>query len=467
MIRLLAIILITIAAAARADADAPPNIVFILADDLGWNDLGFMGSDYHRTPHLDRLAADGVTFMQAYANASNCAPSRAALLSGTYPPRTGVYTVSPAARGKKQNRAWIPVRNTPFLDGDVVTLAEVLRAAGYSTATIGKYHVGDLDTPNDPRRQGFDVNRGGWKKGHPKSYRSPYANPALPDGPDGEYLTDRLTDEAIAWIEDRARTDAPFFLYLPYYTVHTPIQPDATRLAALEERPKGALHANPKYAAMVESLDANVGRLLATLDRLQLADDTLVVFTSDNGGHRGVTRMNLRGGKGTFHEGGLRVPLAVRWPGRIAPGRIDATTPVMLFDFYPTLATLGGATLADHPQPIDGVDLTPILTESAPLERDALFWHFPAYLEAYRRDQGAWRAVPCSVIRAGDWKLIETLEDGSIELYNLTADPRETTNRAADEPERVAHLRARLEAWRNETGAALPTKRNPAYRPDF
>ena len=443
-----------------------PNIVFILADDLGCKDLGCYGTDYYRTPNLDRLASQGMAFFDAYANGANCAPTRAALMSGQYAPRTGVYTVNNSDRGPAARRRVIPTRNNTTLSPDVVTLAEVLRDAGYATGHVGKWHLGEGEQ-SGPQGQGFDVNVAGWHRGHPRSYFSPYQNPELSDGPEGEYLTDRLTTEAIAFMEqDR---DAPFFLYLPYYTVHTPIQPHPEWLSRIEQRQPGELHTNARYGAMVDAMDFQIGRVLGALDRLGIADNTLVVFMSDNGGKSPETDMApWRGSKGMFYEGGIRVPLIVRWPGMVSPGS-TCNQPVITLDFYPTLAAIVGAMLPAD-QPIDGQDLSALLADGgAELGREALYWHFPAYLNGYRGMVGegpadGWRATPCSVIRAGDWKLIEYLEDGRLELFNLADDPGEQKNLAQENTGKAQDLLEMLGDWRDSVQAPIPTEPNPAYR---
>jgi arylsulfatase A-like enzyme len=441
-----------------------PNIVFVLADDLGWRDLGCMGSDLYQTPNLDRLAEQGVLFTDAYASCANCAPTRAALMSGMYAPRTGVYTVGRSARGPGSAHRVVPVPNTTTLDPAVVTLAESLRAAGYTTGHFGKWHLGEGEA--GPLAQGFEVNVGGNHRGHPASYHSPYRNPDLEDGPPGEYLTDRLTDEAIGFM--RAHRDKPFFLYLPYYTVHTPIQPRADLLAAAEARPPGTLHTDARYAAMVEALDENVGRLLAALDELELTGRTLVVFTSDNGGMSPQTdSAPLRGSKGMFFEGGTRVPLIVRWPGVAAPGTRCGEA-VITLDFYPTLVEAAGGHMPEG-QPSDGLSLMPLFRESdASLPRNALFWHFPAYLQGYRGMQEeshrrGWRATPCSVVRAGAWKLIRDYETGRDALYHLADDPGETRDLRQARPDKHAELAALLDAWLDELDAPIPDEPNPDY----
>lgn len=438
---------------ARADAARTPNIVFIYIDDLGWKDVGFMGGPI-ATPHIDRIAAEGMRFTAAYACAPNCAPSRACLLTGQYTPRHGIYTVGSSERGKSRLRKLIPTPNTTTLAAGAVTIAEALKPAGYTCASMGKWHMGD-DPDHGPTGQGFDVNVAGNHCGHPPAgYYAPYELPTLSDAPKGEYLTNRIADEALAFIE--AQRAAPFFLYLTHYAVHTPIQPPPDYDGAKDQR--------AQYEAMVRNLDRNVGRILDTLDRLGLSENTMVVFFSDNGGYVNVTSMEpLRGAKGMIYEGGIRVPLAVRWPGVVAPGTTCAT-PVIGVDFFPALIEAAGAA-APQNHVLDGESLLPLLEQSGPLERDALFWHFPAYLQSSNAAQWPWRATPCGAIRQGDWKLIEFFEDGRLELYNLRGDLGESTNLAGAQPAKTQALHARLKAWRRRLNAPVPDTPNPGYNP--
>lgn len=460
--------LITCAALDAPAADRP-NIVYIMADDLGYTDLSCYGSGYYRTPNLDRFASQGMVFTDAYANCANCAPTRAALMSGMYAPRTGVYTVGNPNRGKSKDRALVPTPNTTEVAAEVVTLAEVLQDAGYTTAHIGKWHLGAGET--GPLNQGFDINVAGNHRGHPASYFSPYKNPDLPDGPDGEYLTDRITREAVDFMADHTEADAPFFLYLPLYTVHTPIQPQPDAIERLKGRELGEHHNNARYAAMVEGMDLYIGRVLEAIDELGLTDNTLVVFTSDNGGHGQYTDQHpLRGSKGMFYEGGIRVPLMVRYPGVIRAG-VTCQEPVLLFDFYPTFAAVGDGQLPTD-QPVDGVDLSPVLLDPhAKLDRDAIYFHFPAYLQGYTGGEGneahtpPWRSTPCGVIRSGDWKLVEYFETGEVELFNLRDDIEEQHNLAERHPDRAAALLDQLHAWQESVEAPVPTERNPGYQP--
>ncbi|MCA9319084.1 MAG: sulfatase [Planctomycetes bacterium] len=423
---------------------------------MGWSDPGYQGSDYHLTPRIDALAREGMVFTAAYANAPNCAPSRACILSGQYPPRHGIYTVGSPARGQKDKRRLIPIPNRRTLPSEVVTLAETLQSAGYRTAHVGKWHLGP-----DPRTQGFDLNVGGNQAGHPKRYVSPYANPDLKDGPAGEYLTDRLTQEATRFID--ACEDQPFFLHLAHYAVHTPIQPKPADAEAYRDRAKGTRHQNLDYAAMVTGVDRSLGVLLDHLEARKLSRRTVVVFFSDNGGVARITsNAPLRGGKGMLYEGGLREPLIVRWPGHTKPGtRCDI--PVIGTDFYPTFARIAQAALPTE-QPLDGVDLVSLLEgePSEAIEARTLFWHFPAYLEAGR---GRFRTTPAAALRQGRWKLIEYFEDGRLELFDLDHDLGETQDLAAEQPERVKTLHEEMRRWRKDIKAPVPTEKNPDYRP--
>lgn len=441
-------------------AASRPNVVFFLIDDLGWRDVGFMGSTYYETPHIDRLAKSGMVFTNAYTCGPNCAPTRACLMSGQYSPRHGIYTVGSSERGNAKQRKLIPVRNTTVLRDGIVTLAESLKAAGYRTAHMGKWHLGP-----DPKTQGFAVNVGGTQAGSPPGgYFSPYRNRALTNGPRGEYLTDRLTDEALQFLD--AAREKPFFLYLAHYAVHTPLQAKPELIRKYRRKPGTKYHNNPTYAAMIDSVDQSVGRVLKKLDELHLAGNTIVIFYSDNGGYGPATSMHpLRGAKGMLYEGGVRVPLVVRWPGKTAPGsRCDV--PVITVDFYPTLLA---AASAEPPkgQPLDGENLLPLLTQTGRLKRGALFWHFPAYLQRYRGMRSPWRTTPAGAVRAGNYKLIEFFEDNRLELYDLEKDIGETTNLAASMPAKTRELHRLLKAWRSSLHAPVPTKKNPRYDPAF
>ncbi len=450
---------------ARAQAGRrPPNIVFLFIDDMGWRDVGFMGSTYYETPHIDKLASQGMVFTNAYSNAPNCAPSRACLLSGQYGPRHGVYTVGTSSRGQSRRRKLIPIENTTILDPKIVTIAEAIKAAGYVSASIGKWHLG-TGPVTGPTGQGFDVNVAGFIAGSPpKGYFVPYGNPELPDGPPGEYLTDRLTDEAIKFIG--AHKDKPFFLYLPHYAVHTPLQAKKEMIDKYKNKPASNGQHNAKYAAMVDSTDQGVGRIMDKLDELGLADNTVVFFFSDNGGVRTITsNQPLRGGKGMLYEGGIREPMCVRWPGVVTPGT-HCDTPIIGIDFYPTILEIAGLQKPEG-KLLDGVSIMPLLKGGSGLNREALFWHFPAYLQG--KAEGArdpyFRTRPGAAIRVGDWKLIEYFEDGALELYNLKEDIGEKNDLAKALPDKTAELHNQMLAWRKAVNAPVPTKLNPEYRP--
>ena len=440
-----------------------PNIVMIVVDDLGWTDVAYNGhGNPFKTPNIDELAANGLVFSEAYAGAANCAPSRAVLMSGQYTPRHGIYTVSPSDRGEDKTRRLIPVENTDALPQSVLTLAEFLRANGYTTGHFGKWHLGE-----DPRTQGFDHNVAGHEKGHPKSYFSPYDMPFISDGPKGEYLPDRITSEAIDWIGKSK--NRPFFAYIPYYTVHTKLQAPDEVVAKYRNQRHIKDEKQAIYAAMVELMDKNVGRIVEHLDSFGLARDTLIIFTSDNGGVRSIAPQDpLRAGKGSYYEGGLRVPLIFHWPEQILPGY--SRTPIINADFYPTLASIINAPLPD--QPLDGVDLSALLTKGEPLAERALFWHFPIYLQAYnsKADQSQdplFRTRPGSAMRKGKWKLIHYFEQDEYELYDLENDLSEHVNFAPYYPEDLRDLQEELASWRSEIGAPMPYGIDPEYDADF
>ncbi len=439
---------------------AKPNVVLIYIDDYGWRDVGFNGSKFYETPNVNRIAQEGMNFRSAYSNAPNCAPSRACLMSGLYSPRHGVYTVANSDRGKAALRKIIPTKNTTVLADEFITLAETLKTGGYKTATMGKWHLG-----KDPTTQGFDVNIAGREWGSPSGggYHSPYRYPNLTYGKKGEYLTDRLGDEAAKFIE--ANKDRPFFLYLTHYAVHTPIQAKAELTAKYEQKTPTDQQTNTKYAAMIESMDDSVGTVLDTLEKLKLDQNTIVIFYADNGGHGGVTsNAPLRGSKGMLYEGGIRVPMAVRWPGVVKPGTV-CDEPVIGIDLYPTLLE---ATQTEMPAKVklDGTSLMPLMSDaSASLFRPAIYWHFPAYLQGYTKRHGPFRTTPCGAIRMGDWKLIEYFEDGTLELYNLAEDLGEEQNLASRLTKRTARMHSMLKAWRRSTAAPVPTEKNPKFDP--
>ena len=442
--------------ATAASSPTRPNVVFILADDLGYTDLGVQGSRYYETPHLDRLAAQGTRLMNHHHH-QNCAPTRAALMTGQYAPRTGVYTVGGTDRFDWSSRPLRPVDNVTNLPLDRVLLPQVLKATGYATAMFGKWHLGQRGEYL-PGRRGFDeaiVSNG--------RHFDFETEPATPY-PKGQYLADFLTDRAVDFI--RRNRDRPFFLYLPHFGVHSPHQAKPELVARFQGKPAAGGHGNPVYAAMIASVDESVGRVMAVLDELRLAENTLLIFASDNGGVGGYQREGinkaredvtdnapLRNGKGSLYEGGTRVPFLARWPGRIPAGQ-TREVPTIHVDLLPTLAAAAGAQLPAG-QVLDGENLLPLLRDpAARLARAAIFQHFPGYLGA---GPGQWRTTPVSLIHEGDWKLMEFLEDGRLELYNLREDVGERVNLASAQPERARALHARLIAWRREVNAPLPT----------
>jgi len=457
------VVLTAVAAAAVSSQSAEPsepNVVFFFIDDLGWTDLGFMGSDYYETPRIDRLAGEGMVFTAAYACGPNCAPSRASLMSGQYTPRHGVFTVGDPVRGNHAFRKLEPIANKTVLDDRFITIAESLSAGGYTTASMGKWHLGD-----DPATQGFDVNVAGCHWGSPSGggYHSPYRYPNLVTEEKGEYLTDRLGQEACRFIEENRHR--PFFLYLTHYAVHTPIQGKPELVEKYKAKEPGEHHANAAYAAMIESTDQSVGAVLDKLDELGLAAGTVVIFYSDNGGQLGATsNAPLRGGKGMLYEGGIREPMIVRYPGVTRPGSV-CDEPVIGVDFYPTLLEITGTPRPDN-YTLDGVSFLPLLKDpAAVLGREAIFWHFPCYLQGSGSPRGPFRTTPAGAVRMGDWKLIEFFEDGVLELYNVVEDVSESTNLAGRMPEKTSQLHDMLLAWRKQVAAPVPTEPNPRYDP--
>ena len=466
---------------------ASPNFVFILVDDLGWADLGCYGSKFYETPNLDRLAKQGVRFTNAYASCPVCSPTRASIMSGKYPARMDLTDWIPGRQATHQPTSGQKLLSQDFEEEmglEEFTIAEALKANAYRTFFAGKWHIGE-DSIYWPEHQGFEINKGGWKAGSPKGgYFSPYVNPRLNSGPEGEYLTDRLTDESIQFLKDNK--DDPFFLYLSYYTVHNPLnaKPEVIekyrRKAELlginkEDRfvdrsewkkvlGKGRFRErlvqdHAVYAAMVESMDENIGRLLQQIKSLNLDDNTIIIFTSDNGGlstseGSPTSNLPLRGGKGWLYEGGIREPLIVKWPGVTKSGSICQTA-VTSTDFYPTILEMAGLQALPQ-QHQDGVSLVPLLQAQDSLVREAIYWHYPHYSNQGGRPGGA--------IRFGKYKLIEFYEDMNVELYDLDGDMGESINLADEKPEIVQELKNKLNQWRAEIQAKMPNL-NPEYQP--
>ena len=441
--------------------ESQPNILLINIDDMGWRDVGFMGSEYYETPNLDALAAEGMIFTNAYAAASNCAPSRACMMSGQWTPRHGIYTVSNSDRGKSKDRKLIPTVNNEYMPDDNILIPEVLKKAGYTTCHAGKWHLTD-----DPSLRGFDVNIGGSHAGNPGSYYPPYKNvPSLKPPTDDYYLTNLIMDKTLDFVKTTGQN--PFFLYYSPYAVHTPINPVESLLPKYEAKPEWNGQNNAKYATMVENVDTQIGRLIALLKETGKLENTFILFISDNGGHYRITKQwPLRAGKGSYYEGGIREPMFVRWPGKIKPGT-KTDVPVTNLDFYPTLLEVAGVEKPGD-KVLDGKSILPVLRGNGDLEERPLYWHFPIYLEAYVKNDTTtqdplFRTRPGSAIRLGDWKLIQYFENNDIELYNLKTDIGEKKNLAASNPDKKTELLQMLEDWRSETNAPVPDELNPEY----
>ena len=470
-LRILILLALLSPSPAVADQKTKPlNFVFILVDDLGWTDLKCFGSSFYDTPNCDRLAASGMKFTNAYAACPVCSPTRASIMTGRYPTRTGVTDYIGAAAGKawRRNTRLLPAVYTRQLELKELTLAEVLRGQGYATFFAGKWHLGNEGFW--PEDQGFDVNKGGIQRGAPphggKRYFSPYGNPRLKDGPDGEHLPDRLAKETVKFME--SNKDKQFFAYLSFYSVHTPLMAREDLKQKYQARKKerglevkwGKEHSrnvrqvqeHAVYGGMVEAMDLAVGKVLDALDRMKLADNTVVFFMSDNGGlstseGSPTSNLPLRGGKGWMYEGGIREPMMVRWPGVTKPGSVSAS-PVISTDFFPTILELAGIKY-QPPARIDGVSFTTAL-RGKPHDRGAIYWHYPHY-----GNQGG---APSGAVRQGRWKLIEWYEDGRLELFDLETDIGESRNLAAGQPDRVRAMRAMLQRMLRETGAVMPAR---------
>ena len=438
---------------AHAKEKSKLNFIFILADDMGWTGLGCYGSPVYETPNIDRLAREGMKFTQAYAAAPLCSPTRASILTGKYPARLHLTDYIPGENFRYAKL--LPPEWSKRLPEGESTIAQRLKLAGYATGIIGKWHLGRTDAR--PEHFGFDFSVAAIPGGSPAGYFSPYKNAYLKDGPPNEFLSDRLTDEAIKFI--KSNRAGPFFIYLPHFAVHTPIQAK-TSVTEKYRRKKnsGSLHTNAVYAALTESVDDSVGRILETLDELQLADNTVVIFTSDNGGMIKVTsNAPLRSGKASPYDGGVRVPLIVRWAGMTKPGSV-CDTPVISTDFYPTILEMAGVQ-DDVKHVCDGESIVPLLKQSDGLNRKEIYWHYPHY-----NNGNAGHATPFSAVRSGNFKLLQFFEDSHLELYDLQNDIGETKNLAGAMPKKAAELKTKLEHWREEVGAQLPAP-NPGYDP--
>ncbi len=446
-------------------AATKPNVVFILIDDYGWADVGVYGSKFYKTPNIDRMAAQGARFTDGYAACPVCSPTRASIMTGKYPARLQITDWLPGRGDKPDQKLSVPKiqQQLPLAE---VTLAEALKANGYVTAHIGKWHLGGEGF--EPQKQGFDVNIAGDHTGTPSSYFAPFESadkqgekrpmPGLEKAEAGEYLTDRLALEAEKFIE--ANKSKPFFLYLSHYGVHTPMRAKADLIAKYKSDGKVGAQTNAIYAAMVESMNDSVGRVLKKLEELKLTENTLVVFTSDNGGLSVIEGPNtpatinapLREGKGYLYEGGIRVPWIMQWPGVIKAGTV-LTNPVSSVDFYPTILEATGTAMPKEGK-VDGVSLVALLKDGTAPKRDALYWHYPHYSNQGGRPGGA--------IREGDWKLIEFYDDGRLELFDVRKDKGESRNLVEEQKAVTVRLQRKLEQWRRDLKVQM-MEENPAY----
>lgn len=443
-----------------------PNIIFIMADDLGWADVGFHGAEFYETPNIDALRATGMEFTSAYPGASNCMPSRSCIVTGMYVTRTQMWTPGGFAKGKKEYMKFLVPRNQDkkgndefpsktALDPSVTSIAEIMKKAGYRTARYGKWHLG-------PDTQGFGISDPDGRGGPEKSYY------------DDIDVEETLTDASIRFIKDNQQN--PFLLYLTYWDVHTPLRARSNVIAKYDKKLAGRTWTKPwntTYAAMVEAVDTGVGRIHNLVQELNLEAKTLIVFTSDNGGHSGATWCEpLKGAKGAFYEGGIRVATCMSWPGVIEAGS-TCDTAITGVDYLPTFAELGGAKPPGN-QPVDGQSFVKLLQSRQALENRSIFWHYPLYLagaqynqvvNVFGTDKPYWRATPCSVIRKGDWKLIQFFEDDTIKLFNLKKDLGETTDLATKNKKKAQAMLKELQAWQKETNAVIPITLNPDFDP--
>jgi len=441
---------------AASSTTTRPNIVFFLIDDMGWGDLGCYGNTFHETPNIDRLASEGMRFTNAYASAPVCSPSRASILTGMSPARLHLTQWIPGVTYPHKKLLEAP---TPLhLDSNAFTLAEQLKRVGYQTAAIGKWHLGGEGYL--PENFGFDVNIAGDNHGHPPSYFGPFGFHNLTGYTKNDYLTDVLTQKMDDYVQQAAKK-GPFFLYMAEYSVHMPLQAKLAMIEKYRRKNGGKSEPDPVYAAMIESTDIALGSLRATLERAGVADNTIILLTSDNGGvgfqgrnlHRIADNGGLHAGKGYLYEGGIREPLIVHWPGVTSAGS-TCDVPVIGADFMPTISNLAHA--GSTPGPCDGIDIGSLLRQEKTIDRSTLYWHYPHY-----SDQGG---TPTGAIREGDWKLIEFFEDGHVELYNLALDPGEQYDFASSFSNKAADLRHKLRLWRKQVNATMPTP-NPAYNP--
>ena len=439
------------------ESSRSPNIVLMFADDLGWNDVGCYGNSYHETPNIDELAFSGIRFTDAYSGGPTCAPSRACLVSGQYCGRHGIFRVNQGdSKPAKQQRLVAPTNKTE-LPLNIKTIGDAMASAGYVTGCFGKWHLGHGAPQLHPAHRGFQdaiqIRTPGGKKRYFYPNFSTIPEMAIEQG---TYHPDLLTDLGVSFIEKHK--DAPFFLYLPYFNVHGPLEAPDRTVRKYEAKTKLNPDDNPIYGAMTEELDRCVGRVLETLDRLGLADDTIVIFTSDNGAIERHNNAPLRGGKGQLFEGGIRVPMVIRWPDVVQPGTV-CTEPTINLDFYPTCLEIAGQDLAGELD-LDGESLASLLKSSGTksLQRDAIYWHYPTY-QTWNRKIKSWYTEPQSAIRSGDYKLIQFLDSDRIELYDLREDIGEEHDLSVESPDKVAELKEKLASWLISTNCPMPTPR--------
>jgi len=472
-----------------------PNIVFILCDDLGWKDLGTYGSTFYESPNIDKLASQGMKFMDAYASSTVCSPSRSSIMTGDYPVNTGItdwIVGMQNTQGPRPEQKLVPPQFSFNLPTGEETIAQNLKKQGYDTFFAGKWHLG-IESSSWPKAKGFDENFGGWAAGNPRyagmgGYFSPYHNPKLKDGPKGEFLTDRLTTETINFIKRKAKQGKPFFADLSFYAVHEPIEAKQKYIDKFKQKAhqqgldtlrqfiqdttdnhpgwmpnwkERMVQSNPVYAGLIYSVDENVGRVMNALKELGIEDNTIVVFTSDNGGlstggGSPTTNYPLRYGKGWAYEGGIRIPLIIKWPGVAQPGSVSHF-PVVNTDIYPTFSQIASSSDKAE-QEKDGVSLVPLLKGEKKIDQSTIYWHYPHY-------HGA-GATPVSSIRQGDWKLLQFYNDNHIELYNLRTDIEERRDLKDTYPDIAAKLLQKLNQWRSSENAKVPTI-NPHYNPYY
>ena len=437
-----------------------PNIVLIVADDLGWSDLSYMGSEYYETPNIDKLSKSGMTFYNGYASSANCSPSRATMLSGKYHTEHGIYTVRNSDRGSRKTRKIIPIETKSTLDLDFFVIPEMLKEMGYINGHFGKWHLGDVGF--HPEDSGFDVNVGGNRHGGPGGYFAPYPNPEFENEPKGEYLTDRIGDEVVKFIDINKENN--FFAYVPFFSVHTPIQSKPDYQKKYSNKDSNEYHNRADYAGMIQSLDENIGKILDKIDALNLSENTLIIFTSDNGGIRAISNQYpLRAGKGSYYEGGIKVPMIFSWKGKIE-AKTESYERVSNLDFYPTIKKLVGY---NESIDLDGEDLTPIF-KGEKLKKRELYFHFPVYLEPYRvqLDSGTdplFRTRPGTVIIKDNWKLHHYYEDNKFELYDVEKDVSESENLSEINKEKKNELLIDLNNWIKVNNAPIPIRLNPYY----